>query len=174
MAAEDALVLIALNAQVLQKKGDAAFRLGDFQGSFSNYSQAIGLLESLPDSYPPERPMLMAKCKAGLSGACGGLTRFEESLRFAEEALQFYDRCRFLDPVGSGWYTVTFNKGASLVNLGRLAEGMEWIRRAKAMLPENAGSQAERVRCDNALSAIAAAQRRPATPKGFWGKLRGL
>ena len=79
MAAEDALVLIALNAQVLQKKGDAAFRLGDFQGSFSNYSQAIGLLESLPDSYPPERPMLMAKCKAGLSGACGGLTRLKKA-----------------------------------------------------------------------------------------------
>jgi len=158
---------------VLMKKGEAAFASGDFQESVNSYERAIEIVEGFPDSYKFDKPAFIAQCKAGLSGACGQLTHFEDGLRYADEALEFYDRVgKFYGASGSPWYMANFNKGANLANLGRHAEGLEYIRRARNMISDAPEGAAERAKCDDAIAKLEKMQARETSPKGFWHKLR--
>lgn len=122
------IVDLVKEAFLLMKKGEAAFASGDFQESVNIYERAIEIVEGFPASYNFDKPAFIAQCKAGLSGACGQLTRFEDGLRYADEALEFYDRVgKFYGASASPWYMATFNKGGNLANLGRYGEGLEYI-----------------------------------------------
>lgn len=156
----------------LIKSGDQASGAGDHERALSCYKGAATLALGVSENEWNQRAFL-AVCSACISAPLANLGRYEESLQHAERALEFFDSSGELYPAERGrWFMALFNRGAVLAKLGRPADALPLIRKARTMIPAGLEGQKARAMCDHNIQIIESALSQPEEPKGGGRGLR--
>ncbi len=154
-------------ALLLLKEGDKEFDQRNFEKALKSFFEAITMANMIPEN-EWDKQTFLATCNSRLSGAYGKLGKVEESLKYANKALDRLDTVGHLYPVEFGWWwAAKFNKGAALAGLARFDEALKMINEAKKMLNNSAEHSNYRNQCDKVIQMI---KENKDTSQGKWWK----